>query len=322
MNAEPEQGSAFYLCKTHIQELPTGHRPKTTMNAPRPPTNAVLSAVLAFGLWGVLPVYWKQIGHLGSDVALAQRVVWTMATVLPLLMLRGEWAGLGKSARDVKLLKAHAWSAFLLAINWGVFVWAAQHGRIIDCSLGYFINPLLNVLIGSRLLGERLSRLQKLSIASAACGVATQIVLVGRLPWIGLLLAGSFALYGLARRQSPLGSLPGLAMETIVGVPVAALYLIWCQQSGEAIWGAASTRDLALIFGLGIITTIPLLGFAQGARQLPFALLGVLQFLAPTGQFLVGALVYHEPVTAGSLLSFGLIWTGVLLFCGDLWHKR
>ncbi|MBE2287369.1 MAG: EamA family transporter RarD [Prosthecobacter sp.] len=292
------------------------------MNAPRPPTNAVLSAVLAFGLWGVLPVYWKQIGHLGSDVALAQRVVWTMATVLPLLMLRGEWAGLGKSARDVKLLKAHAWSAFLLAINWGVFVWAAQHGRIIDCSLGYFINPLLNVLIGSRLLGERLSRLQKLSIASAACGVATQIVLVGRLPWIGLLLAGSFALYGLARRQSPLGSLPGLAMETIVGVPVAALYLIWCQQSGEAIWGAASTRDLALIFGLGIITTIPLLGFAQGARQLPFALLGVLQFLAPTGQFLVGALVYHEPVTAGSLLSFGLIWTGVLLFCGDLWHKR
>ncbi len=292
------------------------------MNAPRPPTNAVLSAVLAFGLWGVLPVYWKQIGHLGSDVALAQRVVWTMATVLPLLMLRGEWTAFGKSVRDVKLLKAHAWSAFLLAINWGVFVWAAQHGRIIDCSLGYFINPLLNVLIGSRLLGERLSRLQKLSIASAACGVATQIVLVGRFPWIGLLLAGSFALYGLARRQSPLGSLPGLAMETIVGVPVAALYLIWCQHSGDAIWGTASTRDLALIFGLGIITTIPLLGFAHGARQLPFALLGVLQFLAPTGQFLVGALVYHEPVTAGSLLSFGLIWAGVLLFCGDLWHKR
>lgn len=295
---------------------------RKAMNAPNPPTNAVLSAVLAFGLWGVLPVYWKQIGHLGSDVALAQRVVWTMATVLPLLMLRGEWATFGKSVRDFKLLRAHAWSAFLLAINWGVFVWAAQHGRIIDCSLGYFINPLLNVLIGSRLLGERLSRLQKLSIASAACGVATQIVLVGRFPWIGLLLAGSFALYGLARRQSPLGSLPGLAAETIVGVPVAALYLIWCQQSGQEIWGSASTRDLALIFGLGVITTIPLLGFAHGARQLPFALLGVLQFLAPTGQFLVGALVYHEPVTAGSLVSFGLIWTGVLLFCGDLWHKR
>jgi chloramphenicol-sensitive protein RarD len=284
--------------------------------------NAVLSAVLAFGLWGVLPVYWKQIGHLGSDVALAQRVVWTMATVLPLLMLRGEWTSFVKSLREVKLLQAHAWSAFLLAINWGVFVWAAQHGRIIECSLGYFINPLLNVLIGSRMLGERLSRLQKLSITSAACGVATQIVLVGRFPWIGLLLAGSFSLYGLARRQSPLGSLPGLGVETLVGIPVAALYLIWCQQSGVSIWGTASTRDLALIIGLGVITTIPLLGFAHGARQLPFALLGVLQFLAPTGQFLVGAVIYHEPISSMALVSFGLIWTGVLLFCGDLWHKR
>jgi chloramphenicol-sensitive protein RarD len=284
--------------------------------------NAVLSAVMAFGLWGVLPVYWKQIGHLGSDVALAQRVVWTMATVLPLLMLRGEWSGFLKSLRNFTLVKAHAWSAFLLAINWGVFVWAAQHGRIIDCSLGYFINPLLNVLIGSRLLGERLSTLQKLSIASAACGVAAQIVLVGRFPWIGLLLAGSFALYGLARRQSPLGSLPGLGIETMVGIPVAAVFLLWCQQGGVSIWGTASSRDLALIIGLGVITTIPLLGFAHGARQLPFALLGVLQFLAPTGQFLVGALMYHEPVSTAALASFALIWAGVALFCGDLWLKR
>ena len=293
------------------------------MPPPRPSTSAILGAVMAFGMWGVLPVYWKQIGHLGSDVALAQRVVWTMATVLPLLMLRGEWTGFLRSLRDLTLIKAHAWSAFLLAINWGVFVWAAQHGRILDCSLGYFINPLLNVLIGSFWLGESLSRLQKLSIVSAACGVITQLVLVGHFPWIGLLLAGSFALYGLARRRSPLGSLPGLAMETIVGIPVAILYLLWSHHSGAAIWGTGSTRDLLLIFSLGIITTIPLLGFARGARELPFALLGVLQFLAPTGQFLVGAFVYGEPVNAASLVSFGLIWTGVALFCGNLFlHAR
>jgi chloramphenicol-sensitive protein RarD len=292
------------------------------MNSDKTSANAAFSAVLAFGLWGVLPVYWKQLGHLGSDVALAQRVVWTLATVLPLLMLRGEWAGFLRSLRDARLLGAHAWSAFLLAINWGVFVWAAQHGRIIDCSLGYFINPLLNVLIGSRLLGERLTGLQKLSIFSAACGVLTQLVLVGRFPWIGLLLAGSFALYGLARRRSPLGSLPGLAMETVVGVPVALVYLVWAQQSSLPIWGTASAHDLLLIVGLGIITTIPLLGFAHGARQLPFALLGVLQFLAPTGQFLVGALLYHEAVGTGALVSFGLIWLGVLLFCGDLWLRK
>ena len=293
------------------------------MTPSRPSTSAVLGAVLAFGLWGVLPVYWKQIGHLGSDVALAQRVVWTMATVLPLLMLRGEWPGFLQSLRSLTLIKTHAWSAFLLAINWGVFVWAAQHGRILDCSLGYFINPLLNVLIGSFWLGESLSRLQKVSITFAACGVITQLVLVGRFPWIGLLLAGSFALYGLARRRSPLGSLPGLAMETIVGIPIAIVYLLWSQQSGVAIWGTASTRDLLLIFGLGIITTIPLLGFARSARELPFALLGLLQFLAPTGQFLVGAFMYSEPVNAASLMSFGLIWTGVALFCGNLFlHAR
>ena len=136
---------------------------------------------------------------------------------------------------------------------------------------------------------------------------------------IGLLLAVSFALYGLARRRSPLGSLPGLGVETVIGIPVAAVYLIWCQQSGLAIWGTASARDLLLIIGLGIITTIPLLGFAHGARQLPFALLGVLQFLAPTGQFLVGTWIYGEPVNAASLLSFGLIWIGVALFCGNLY---
>ena len=287
----------------------------------RPPAHAVLSAVMAFGLWGVLPVYWKQLGHLGSDVALAQRVVWTMATVMPLLLLRGEWSAFGKAARDPRLLRAHAWSALLLAVNWGVFVWAAQHGRILDCSLGYFINPLLNVLIGSYWLGERLSRLQKLSIAAAACGVALQIALVGRVPWIGLLLAGSFALYGLARRRSPLGPLTGLGMETLAGIPIAMLYLMWCTAQGTPLWGHADARDLLLIAGLGIITTIPLLGFAHGARQLPFALLGVLQFLAPTGQFLIGALVYDEPVSAGALASFAMIWTGVALFCGDLWRR-
>ncbi len=237
-------------------------------------------------------------------------------------MLRGEWTGFMKSIRDVKLLKAHAWSAFLLAINWGVFVWAAQHGRILDCSLGYFINPLLNVLIGSCMLGERLSRLQKLSITAAACGVATQLVLAGRFPWIGLLLAVSFALYGLARRHSPLGSLPGLGVETLVGIPFASAYLLWTQQSGAAIWGTGSAQDLMLIIGLGIITTIPLLGFAHAARKLPFALLGVLQFLAPTGQFLVGAFVYQEPVNHIALISFGLIWTGVVLFCSDLWRRQ
>ena len=282
-----------------------------------------MKALVAQELSGPSGLAYADVDDVSSDTAVVIDVGAAGVCFPDLLMLRGEWTAFLQSLRDRKLIQTHAWSAFLLAINWGVFVWAAQHGRILDCSLGYFINPLLNVLIGSYLLGERLTGLQKLSIASAAAGVAMQIVLVGRFPWIGLLLASSFALYGLARRRSPLGSLPGLAVETVVGIPVAVLYLLWSHHSGAAIWGASSTSDLLLILGLGIITTIPLLGFARGARELPFALLGLLQFLAPTGQFLVGSLVYGEPVNAASLVSFGLIWTGVALFCGNLFlHAR
>jgi chloramphenicol-sensitive protein RarD len=243
-----------------------------------------MSALSAFALWGMLPVYWKQLTHMGTDTALAQRAVWTMVMLLPLLSMRGELVLWWRSLRSAAVLRTHAWAALMLGINWGVFVWAAQHGRILECSLGYFINPLLNVLIGRVWLGERLTWLQKLSVGSAACGVMIQLSVAGSFPWVGLALAVSFALYALARRRSPL----------------------------------ADAHDVGLIIGLGAITVAPLLGFAHGARELPFALLGLLQFLAPSGQFLLGAFVYGEKVTSASLLSFGFIWTGVLLFCLDL----
>jgi len=277
---------------------------------------------MAFAIWGVLPVYWKLLGHVGSDLAIAHRVVWTMATVLALLILRRECGAFCAILTNHSQLLAHAWSALLLGVNWGIFIWASQHGHILDCSLGYFINPLLNVLIGRVLLGERLSSMQSLSIAFACFGVHLQVLLLGRFPWIGLLLAGTFALYGLARRRSSLGPLMGLGVETMVGLPFACVYLIWMQHSAVAVWGHANAPDVLLILGLGIITAVPLIGFAHAARQLPFALLGVLQFIAPTGQFLVGALLYHEPIGMSALLSFALIWTGVLLFCGDLWKRR
>lgn len=279
--------------------------------------------MLAFGLWGVLPVYWKAIGHLGSDVAIAQRVVWTMVTVVPLLMVRGEWSSWLAAFRSREVLKTHLLSGALLAVNWTVFVWAAQHGRIVDASLGYFINPLFNVVIGRVALGERLSRLQTWSIGFATLGVLTQLVMLGRVPWIGLLLATSFAAYGWVRRQSSLGSLTGLGMETLLWLPMALVWLGWDSVKDVGIWGTGSARDIALIVGLGVVTAAPLLGFAHAARNLPFALLGVLQFLAPSGQFLLGALVYGETLTAGRWLSFVLIWIGVAAFCLDLaWRER
>lgn len=288
----------------------------------RPPANAVLCAVVAFGAWGILPIYWHAVAHLGSDVAIAQRVVWTTVTVLPLLWLQGEWSAWLKALRQPGVFASHSWSAFLLGINWGLFIWATHHGRILDCSLGYFINPLLNVFIGRVVLGERLSRLQALSIVCAAAGVIVQVAAARQVPWIGLSLALTFALYGLARRRSSLGSLAGLGAESVIGFPFAAGYLIFRAAQGGSVWGSHTAVDLTLIAGLGVITAIPLLGFAHAARLLPFALLGLLQFLAPTGHFIVGAFVYGEPISSTSLGSFVLIWTGVIIFCMDLWHKR
>lgn len=297
-----------------------------TLNAGKqeggPPASAVVGAVTAFGLWGVLPVYWKAIAHIGSDLAVAHRVVWTLATVVPLLLWRGEFRTWAATLRRPRIVGIHTWSALLLGVNWSTFVWAAHHGHIVECSVGYFINPMLNVLIGFLFLGERVNLLQMASIALAAAGVCVQMALIGHVPWIALVLAFSMAFYGLARRLSPEGSLSGLATETLVTMPLAIGYLAWSAEHGANLFGTGGARDVALLLGLGVITAVPLLGFAHAARKLPFALLGVLQFLAPTGQFLTGAVLYREPVSGAAIASFVLIWVAVAVFCMDLWQRR
>ena len=287
----------------------------------RPPASAVFGAVTAFGLWGVLPVYWKAIAHIGSDIAVAHRVVWTLATVLPILLWRGEFGSWMASLRKPRIIGIHLWSAFLLGVNWSTFVWAAHHGRIVECSVGYFLNPLLNVLIGFLLLGERLNRPQMISIGLAGFGVMLQVILIGHVPWIALVLAFSMGFYGLARRRSPEGALSGLATETLVTLPLAIAYLVWMQTKSVPLFGPARPSDITLLLGLGIITAIPLLGFAHAARKLPFAILGLLQFLAPTGQFITGAVIYHEPVSGPALFSFSFIWAAVFIFCWDIWRR-
>lgn len=289
---------------------------------PRPPTSAILSAVMAFGLWGIIPVYWKWVGHIGSDIAVAQRVVWTLALTVPLLLLFGEARAWLRDLRRGDILRTHALAAVLLGINWGTFVWAAQHGHLVECSLGYFLNPLLNVLIGCVLLGETLSRRQKISIGLAAGGVLLQMIAVGRPPWIALVLAFSFGFYGLVRRKSAQGALAGLATESLVALPVAGGFLLWASAQGRSVFGSGSGLDLALVMGLGVVTTVPLLGFAHAARKLPFSLLGLLQFLAPTGQFLLGVLAYGEPLSPLSLVAFALIWSAVAVFCLDQLSKK
>lgn len=277
---------------------------------------------MAFGLWGIIPVYWKWIGHLGADVAVAQRVVWTMALTLPLLMLRREFGQWLSELRRGDVLRTHSLAAVLLGVNWGTFVWAALHGHLVECSLGYFLNPLLNVLIGYVLLGERLTKGQKVSIALATCGVGLQMLAVGRPPWIALVLAFTFGFYGLVRRKSVQGPLAGLATESLVALPLAIGFLLWQSLDGRPIFGDGGGRDVALVLGLGLVTTVPLLGFAHAARNLPFSLLGLLQFLAPTGQFLIGVMVYGEALSSLSLVAFAFIWAAIAIFCTDLARTR
>ncbi len=291
------------------------------MTPPRPPASAILSAALCFGLWGVLPVYWKQLSGLGSDIAVAHRILWTMVWVLPMLLCTGQAKAWLQAVAKPGVLRVHAWSALLLGVNWSTFVWAAQHNHILDSSLGYFINPLLNVVIGYVALGERLAPLQKVSVGLAATGTLMQVVLAGRFPWAGLVLAFTMGFYALARRRSSLGALQGLATETLAGLPFALAYLGWAAWQGRPVWGPGQPLDVGLIIGLGAITAVPLLGFAHGARLLPFAMLGLIQFLTPTGQYLVATAVYHEPVSTGALCSFALIWAGVAVFCADLWRR-
>jgi chloramphenicol-sensitive protein RarD len=263
------------------------------------------------------------VQHFGWEVVVCQRLVWTFVWLLPMVWLGGEGRTFLAALRSPVLLRTHAWSAFLLTLNWSLFIWAAQHGHMVEASLGYFLNPLLNVAIGRMVLGEHLSRWRKWSIALAGVGVLLQVILVGHLPWIALSLAVSFALYGLVRKRSSLGSLSGLTVESVLALPFALVALGGLAASGAPLFGRGTFADFLLIFVSGAFTAVPLLAFGHAARLLRFSTLGLLQFLMPTMQFLEGAWIYGEKVTTGALVSFVFIWMGVVVFCAEsMWGAQ
>lgn len=219
--------------------------------------------------------------------------------------------------RQPRIIGLHLLTAALLAGNWITFVWATQHARIVEVSLGYFLTPLANVAMGALFLGERLRRWQWFAIALATAGVTLQIIAAGKAPWVALALCGTFAFYGLLRKKAPLDSLAGLTVESLVAAPAAALWL----GLSPPVRLAAGPLEWFLILAMGIITAVPLLGFATAARLLPLSVVGILQFIAPSLQFLVGTVVYGEPVGTIRLASFALIWAGLALFTADAWRK-
>lgn len=279
-------------------------------------TKGALAATAAFSLWAVLPIFWKALEGVPVLETTAHRVAWTLLILIIFLTLKGKLGGIATALQSPKIILIHTTAALCLGGNWLIYVWATLNDRILEGALGYYINPFLYILLGSLFLGEKHSRLQMVAIMIAAAGVALQFPAVKGVPWAAFGLAISFAGYGIIRKKSPLGSFDGLALETSIMLPISITYLVILHQSA-GVFGKDSTASLLLIT-TGVATAAPLLFFARGARSISLSLLGILQFIGPTGQLLIGWLIYHEPMPILRLLSFALIWVAVGVYIFSL----
>jgi chloramphenicol-sensitive protein RarD len=286
-------------------------------------TRGALAATAGFLIWGVVPLYWKQMASVPPLELITHRVVWSLAFLLAVLWWRGELGALRPGFASARNLGLNLASTLLLAVNWTVYVWAVNTGHVIESSLGYFLTPLGNVALGFLLLHERLRTAQWTAIALAAAGVGVLLVRAGHAPWIALVLASTWTGYGLLKKQSALGPVAGLTVETVLLFPLAAGLLLWWHHTGEGALGRVDARLHAYVLSVGVVTAIPLVLFAYGAQRIRLVTLGLLQYLAPSVQFLIGWLVYREPFDAARAQAFGLIWLGLALYSADgLWAQR
>jgi len=277
-----------------------------------------VAAAAAFFLWGLFPLYWKMLAAVPALEVVAHRTAWGFVAVLAWVALRRLWADARAVASRPGTVARLAGSAVLIGLNWLLYVWAVAHDHVVEASLGYFINPLVNVLLGVLVLRERLSRAQWLAVALAAAGVAVLTVGHGRLPWIALALAVSFGLYGLARKTVGADAVVGLLWETGLLAPLAAGWLVSLEAGGSGAFGVAQPGTSALLALGGAVTAVPLVLFAVGARSLPLSTLGLLQYLSPSIQFLLAVLVFREPFTAAHAATFACIWAALGVLTWDL----
>jgi chloramphenicol-sensitive protein RarD len=277
----------------------------------------IISAALAFLCWGLFPLYFHAINEVPPIQILAHRMLWSLLFLVIVLTVRRQWKWL-QLVRKPRVLMSFVASAIFLSANWGIYIWAVNSGHVIEASLGYFINPLVNIMFGAVLLKERMRPGQWGAIGLAAIGVAWLTWQAGTPPWIALLLASTFGIYGLLRKTAALGALEGLSFETMVLFPFALVYVAWLTLHGQnAFINTASDTTRVLLVAAGPITAIPLLLFASGARQIPLSVLGLLQYLSPTLQFLLGVWIFHEHFDAGRLVGFMLIWGALALFAAE-----
>lgn len=277
----------------------------------------ILYALGAYGTWGLFPAYWKLLHHVPALQLLSHRIVWSFLFLLAFILVTKQWKAFRAAISSRRVLLIYLAAAILIGVNWLTYVWAVNAGFIVETSLGYFINPLLNVLLGVVFLRERLRAFQWLPVAMAAAGVTYLTVAYGQLPWIALTLAFSFGIYGLVKKTAPLGSLFGLSLETGILFLPALGWLAYSEKIGQGAFLHAGAGSDLLLVGAGVVTTIPLLMFASAAQRIPLSLLGIIQYIAPTLQFLLGVLAFKEPFTHIQLIGFSVVWAALLLFWGE-----
>lgn len=279
--------------------------------------------ILAYGMWGVLPIYFHVLAPASPWEILAHRIVWSFLLCAIVWGVRRDLSWLQPLLRHPRRLALLALAAFVLAVNWGVFIWAVSEGNVVETSLGYFINPLFLVLMGVLLLGERMNRLQWVAIGVGVAAVGVISLDYGRLPWVALTLAISFSIYGYIKKQvgAHIGAMETMTIETIVLAPFALGTVIWTEVSGDGTFLTEGPSHTALIMASGVLTAVPLILFAAAASRIPLTTMGFLQFLAPVGQFIVGVFVLGEVVPGPRWIGFGLVWVALVILTTDTFRR-
>ncbi|MFG2790470.1 EamA family transporter RarD [Streptomyces sp. NPDC048419] len=280
----------------------------------------LLNGVAAYGMWGLVPLFWPLLKPAGAVEILAHRMAWSLVFVAVALLVTRRWAWAGELLRQPRRLALVAVAAAVISINWGVYIWSVNSGHVVEASLGYFINPLVTIAMGVLLLKERLRPVQWVAVATGFAAVVVLTVGYGQLPWISLTLAFSFATYGLVKKKVALGGVESLAAETAIQFVPAVGYLLWLSSQGRSTFATEGAGHGVLLAATGVVTAIPLVCFGAAAIRVPLSTLGLLQYLAPVFQFLLGILYFHEAMPVERWAGFGLVWVALCLLTWDAWR--
>ena len=290
------------------------------------PTNpeqrkGVILACMAFFMWGLAPIYFKLLQHISAFEILMHRVVWSVLFIVIIVAVMKQWHKVQHVLKHPKLIAMLVITATLLGFNWGLFIWAVNNDHMLDASLGYYINPLLNVLLGMLFLSEKLRKWQALAVALALCGVVIQVISFGSFPVVALSLAGSFAVYGLLRKKLPIESLPGLLLEALILLPVALVYWWLMAPSNSSDFVANDWHTNVLLISAGVITTLPLLCFTGAAKRLQYTTLGFFQYIGPSLMFVLAVVFYGEVFSGERIVTFACIWSALAIFSYDSYRQ-